>query len=879
MALPGVNAVAHLEAFPRGAAWLRANAAVVGCSAFVALTAGVLWLGSGVHVGEIARFVPYEAGFVVLPGWLAYRAAFSRPGGRLRQVVLGWTLGYLLETLAFFFTAQIGVRPLFFVYPLVVGVPAAVVVRRRHAPARWDMAREPTRAFVTLLWVGAFLCALLLTYVALIGFRETPLPRDLGGVTYHEDTVFALSLAAEALHHWPMTVPMVSGEGLHYHLFVYMHMAAIAQVTGIDLSVVVLRLYFVPLLVLFALQLIWAGRAVARRSVVGLVAAFAVLFLGELDVSRNRRFLFDDYFFNWLLTSHTFLLGLVFFVPTIVLLDELIRTRTDRTVRRKWALVGAFVVGCMGAKSYSLLTVASGLFVLLVVEVVRKRRVNRAALIGLVLTTAVYVGTTALILKWNTGGVVISFFSTTLGMEGVSIFRSHLTDLWGRTEVNAVLGAIYGTLGLLGVPLLGIVLWWRYRREPVSSTQIWFLSLFVGGLPAYVLLDQPGFGQLFVVFFGVVAGTVVAAYGFTLFWLRGLRPALEGRFSVGVGLATIATAGCLILGVLNTPLDWFPHVSAQPLDGPQYRFEPSGLTADLYRGLLWVRNNTDVNSILVVNNHSIYPDTTDSKYFYYSAFAQRRVVLESWDYTRQAAANEVPSLDAAHTPFPRRLRLSNEVFEGADEAAMRTLSRDYGARYLVADKFHASVTPWLAWRVLRVFSNNDIDVYDMAKPLPPAATCPSGFAAGTTALFGQRRSFDGASALRLALVRQGFEGLTIQLRNCHEYAVVLTGFDSLSQARAFQREAAGRGRRISIECRSQAPQGGLNAVFGHRRSRRAAAQLAAKAKAVGFLGLQVRQDSCDDWEVDLGGLKDAAQRRAFSAEAAHVGFHVRYEPG
>jgi hypothetical protein len=771
------------------------------------------------------------------------------------------------------------VRPLFLAYPLVVAVSAAAVLRRRRGDERRGPSRHPTRAFVTSLYVGAFLCSLLLTYIALVGFRHAPLPRDLGAVTYHEDTVFALSLAAEALHHWPMTVPMVAGQGLHYHLFVYIHMAAVSQVTGIDLSVVVLRLYLMPLLVLLTLELIWAGRALGRRLTVGLVAAFALLFLGELDVSRTRRFLFDDYFFNWLLSSHTFLLGLVFFIPTIVLLDELLRTSSGRVVRRKWLLATAFVVGCMGAKSYALLTVAGGLAAMLVIDALRKRTLNRAALLGLVLTIAVYVGTTALILKWNSGGVVVSPFSTVLGMEGVSVFRSELTNLWGHTDANSVLGAIYGTLGLLGVPLLGIALWLRYRQGRWSSTEIWFLALFAGGLPAFVLLNQPGFSQLFVVFFGLVPGTILAADGLTLFWLRAVRPALDSRFSLGIALVTAGVAACLLLAVLNTPLDWFPGVSGRALDGPRYQYEPKGLTAGLYQGLLWVRKNTDVDSVLVVNNHSIFPDTSDSKYFYYSAFAQRRIVLESWDYTRQAAANEVASLNAAHTPFPRRLRLSNEVFEGADPIAMHTLARDYGARYLVADKFHASVTPWLAWRVQRVFSNSDVDVYDMAKPLPQSVNCPPAESAGVTAVFGTRRSFEGASLLRLAAVSRGFQGLTIQLRNCRDYAVVLTGFDSLSQARAFKREAAARDQPVRLECRSDALQGGLNAVFGHRRTRKAAQLLASQARAVGFLGLRVQQDSCGDWEVDLRGLTRAADRRDFRLEAARVGFHVHFEPG
>src|SRR5207253_5263346 len=119
---------------------------------------------------------------------------------------------------------------------------------------------------------------------------------------------------------------------------------------------------------------------------------------------------------------------------------------------------------------------------------------------------------------------------------------------------------------------------------------------------------------------------------------------------------------------------------------PLYDDEYRGLTGGLYQGLHWVRAHTPTNSILAVNNHSLYPDNRDSKYFYYSAFAQRRVVLESWDYTAQAAASGLFSLDASRTPFVHRLTLSDLVFRAADENALRSLRRDYGAEYVLVDK-------------------------------------------------------------------------------------------------------------------------------------------------------------------------------------------------
>ena len=210
---------------------------------------------------------------------------------------------------------------------------------------------------------------------------------------------------------------------------------------------------------------------------------------------------------------------------------------------------------------------------------------------------------------------------------------------------------------------------------------------------------------------------------------------------------------------------------------------------------------------------------------------------------------------------------------------MRTLAREYGASYLVVDKIHGSASPWLPWRARRLLSNGDVDVYSIARPLPPPSTCPLEQSVGIDGVFGHRRTFGAANALRGNAEAVGFAGLVIQQRGCRDFAVVLPGFQNLSQARDLQRQAAALGHPIKLECRTHLPEGGLNAVFGHRRTRRAAERLASKANRSGFPGLEVRQDACGDWEVDLAGLKTAAQRIDFRDEAAQVGFHIRYEPG
>ena len=157
--------------------------------------------------------------------------------------------------------------------------------------------------------------------------------------------------------------------------------------------------------------------------------------------------------------------------------------------------------------------------------------------------------------------------------------------------------------------------------------------------------------------------------------------------------------------------------------------------------------------------------------------------------------------------------------------------------------------------------------------------CPSQQEVGILADFGHRRTPGAAERLLRTAHHVGFQGLHVERRKCHDYAVVLTGLKSIREGRALQREAGSVGLAVTLDCRSHPIEGGLAAVFGHRRRRAQALHLEAKAAAVGFQDLQVVQDRCNDWEVDLFGLKTPQQRQAFAAEARGAGFRVTFEPG
>ena len=936
---------------------------LVGPVAVVAAFTLGLWLVTGVRLGEIATYVTYEFTFVFLPGWLVYRA-FSPPRGRLREIVFGWTLGYLLEILAFFVTAWLGIRTMFSVYPIFVGVPAALLAWRRRHEAATPFVLPARR----LLWVGAALCIVLLGYAATVGFSQTPLPRDISKVTYQEDTVFVISLAADALHHWPMTLPMVNGEPLNYHLFAFMHFAAVSQVTGIDLPVVIMRMYEVPLLLLFAMSLVLAGRRIGRTWGAGLVALAVVLFLGELDAATGTetgRFLFRDLFFYWLMASHTFLFGLIFFIPAMLLAADTVDERRAPT-RFEFVLLAGFLVGCVGTKSYSVFVIAGALVLFLLWRWWRTRRLHRRAFVAFATTVIVYLAANVAVFGFNSAGAKLKAFSNLKTMFGVEELNTYFDHVWGTSRVLGVIAVPYGLFGLLSVTLVGLAALARYRSGGLSPVEVLFASCAIVVLPILLFSSQPGFGQMFLVFFGLVPATILAANGYRLAWLsegpRLLRTAwpwlvagaallfvvasLEGasqRVGIQVGLFLCAVAllvawvapragrvfaavalvllsaplvlfvrdpsvtravatvlvllavvlavrqsgiavagavagGVLVLGALNTPLDWFPRIVGRAVHGNAiYNQDFSGLTSDLYSGLTWIRDNTPADAVLAVNNHSLHPNQIDSKYFYYSAFAERRIQLESWDYSVETVKQGFFSLPADQTPFPRRLALVNAVFHQGDERALRVLARNYDVDYLVADKVHGTESPEFTQLVPRVYSNQDIDVYKVGRP--GHWLCHSSQQAGYAAVFGRARTPPGLEPLRRAAASVGFTGLTAQRRGCFKYVLVLLGLKSYAEARDFRAEATRVGFHVRLECRSAAPTGGINAVFGHRRSQAAARRLAQDVRAVGFDRIHVRQDTCGDWEVDGPAPRTAAERDVYRLRARSLGVRLSYEPG
>jgi hypothetical protein len=67
------------------------------------------------------------------------------------------------------------------------------------------------------------------------------------------------------------------------------------------------------------------------------------------------------------------------------------------------------------------------------------------------------------------------------------------------------------------------------------------------------------------------------------------------------------------------------------------------------------------------------------------------------------------------------------------------------------------------------------------------------------------------------------------------------------------------------------------AVFGHFSTLAAAKKLKARAAKSGFQGIKIENDGCGDFEVEIDGADNQADRSSFAQEARKAGFPVTFE--
>jgi hypothetical protein len=741
------------------------SAAIV--AVIVAAAAASLWLVSGVSVSQMALFVAYQGVFVLGPGWSVYRWLRPRDAWGLRRLAFAWAIGYALECGAFMLTAAVGLRAGFLAYPAVVAA-VAFLGRRRVRDTADLRAPRLARGWP---WAFAAVCVVSVAYVGLQYFGTAPLPGLVASASYGLDSVWNLSLAAEALHHWPITDPTVSGTSLSYHLFATFDVAATSQVTGLSLPLVLFRLWPIPLVVLACLQLCVFGATTSRRQWAGPLVAGLVLLGSELNLDPHLGYKFANELSDDIIAiSPSFLMGLIFFLPALTLLYEFDADRPARPLTM--VLLGLLLFGCAGAKATILPVLVGGLGLFVVWRLARGRGVRRSMIAALCLTGFAYALSDILIYNAAGGyGLALDPPGAVRQMPALGIFAHGVPG--GLAVLAWVAAVIIGLAGAYWLFLLGSAARTGRRDATASLGAGLLVCVALAGAAPFLMFTHYGFSQVFFMEYGLVAVAPLAAE--TLLWIWSELRARAGPVRLAViafawlaavcaaafavprwlgssvaqqnglfstvdlvlaGLAALVlgrlafrrrrvravwlyAAGALtVIALAAKPLTTVsPAVTRFATGQPLYSQTGNALTAGLARGLAWVRVHTDPSDVVAVNNYrdgSLYWDTgwrTPDDY-YYTALTERRTFLEGWVYAQRAFdIGEADVFAGRKVPFPQRLSLNEAIFQRADRRGFEYVVRRWHVRYLFVDRVHNWATPWLGYLALPVFCSRDAVVY------------------------------------------------------------------------------------------------------------------------------------------------------------------------
>ena len=713
---------------------------------------------------DVLRYAAYVLLALILPGTLVYRALRGRPHTLVEDVAMGAAVGLVLELPAWAVFAALDLGGWLWLWPLtVVGVFAGVPRLRRH----W-LVRGYTRAPIGWSWSVAGAVAFFTTYLSYTFLERNPILPDSEGTRQYLDLAYQLSLAGEAKHQFPIHLPQVAAEPLNYHWFGYVHMATTSLIGGIDLPVVALRLA-IPALCAAAIVLTAVlGWRVSGRPYVGALAAVLFFVIGETNFTHPVSMPFGTQASFVIWHGMSMIYSWVLLIALIAVLVDVVDRRDDRKVP-PIGLVGAFVLAALfmlassGAKASSLPTTGVALAIAALALLVVRRRMPWAVIGAGLLTAAAQLFATAVLYRFMTYGVEVG------PLYGLERFWSQPPERSGSAQALLVVAVVAAFLINLELRAAGVVPLLWLSRGGLTPAQWFLLGGAIGGPGIYLVMLQPSDGNQYFTRAGFAFAVIISAWGYALVFDRArMTGPARTALAVFAGVLALVLVGVQLRYAGPAPYGQQPYDPLVPLLRwslwliaigmlvaalwvPASRFVPGlagrggvvaltavlvvgapGLVMDVYKSVQspnggayvninlpksrvdaarWTRDHSGPDDVVATNVHclQVVNGWCDSRSFWLSAYAERRVLIEGWAFAPRVATS------GAYTPFwdQELQRRNDEAFIAPTVDGLRELYQRYGVRWLVVDREIGAESPELARLARLRYENTRVAVYQL----------------------------------------------------------------------------------------------------------------------------------------------------------------------
>lgn len=487
----------------------------------------------GVSFADIGVYALRVVLAVLLPGVVLARLVRSGRRTGVEDLAVGFAVGTLVQLPVWWLFLELGMT--YWAWPLIVVAVVAVWPAARRRILSTEL--EPT----PLAWSASVAAICLVALAWLRGDFLRWSPPEPGTVhNYYGDLLFHLSVAAEAKHSVPPTLPQVSGDPLYYHWFAHLDIGLASRMTGVELATVLFQLWM-PVVLLAGIVIVAAcGSRISGRLWVGPLAAVMIYATGEIVMASwtARPFAPMTQFFSWASPTQTF--AVILAIPAAGVIIDHVRSH-EGADRQLWLLGVPLFIGLGLAKSAELPVLMGGAGILFVVALLRRERTlaTRALIAGAALTAA-FVASYLFFYGRQGGG---------LSLDPLFVMRQYarvyvdvgMDPFPGANTTTTVL-AVTAVTGIWLVSVLGrtfgvalMVPRWRSADPGL----ILLGGSLLAGIGAYLMLFHPGGSQVYFMISAFPLGTIASAWA-----ICELAPTLRWRTATVLGTLTVA-AGVL----------------------------------------------------------------------------------------------------------------------------------------------------------------------------------------------------------------------------------------------------------------------------------------------------------------------------------------------
>lgn len=614
----------------------------------------------------IATFIP---GALVLSALKLYPDTFYR-------FILAFIIGIALDILIFILFSILDLRILIY---FLLGITLLVYLGMAQPKKDWHLLTSSLQALPVTYWVVlSFLSLLVLGLIVMFFYGPNQLP-GAQAVVYHVDYPWHLGNIAEVLHHWYPQDPRLAGQAFHYHIFFYIYMAMLAFVSKVSLPLIYFRFYIIFFLYLLIGEAYFLASRWFQKRPAGVVHVIITLFLGTALLAWPHNVFLRNFFI-----SPTFLLALLILFPLLLEISNGFKTFKMRQL----VVILLLVFAVSGAKGNFFPVIWAALLATVVYALLFKRRalpVVVIALSSLVVFSAVFI----LIFKGT-------------GSEGINIIPLEIVT---TTALYQYLQSRLAAMNPLCLPLLAaplyLLLFYSFRlpalfsglknmlhqRREIELQQVFLLAVILAGcIPAY-LLSYRGTSQYYFLFVGWAAlNLLTAGYLIELFTSKGQR-----ILKIFMLILLLLSAGDTIVTLQYQAYSNQKHLSL--------RNKP--VTPAIYQGLSYLRTESPPDAV-IASYRSFWLNKDNPRFYYYSAFAERRMLVEGWMYMRP----EYQDIGQ------QRYADMQILFYTRNQNVARDIIRRYGIDYILVDRSHKQKLRFKWESILqKVYGNEEIELY------------------------------------------------------------------------------------------------------------------------------------------------------------------------